>query len=139
MPVVKIDSKFMKKSVLVFALCAVFLANGCTRVENVGYSFNDDASYSSFAHIKSLEYTKSGIVSEIGSPTFVLDEKWYYVGSQRERVAFFLPKITQHHMLEISFDGERASDIRFVSGAGAFSYPQKAKIKLTKPTSYLPQ
>ncbi len=52
---------------------------------------------------------KSAVLQKIGSPTtksMFDDNKWYYVGQQTEKEAFFDPKVTSRHVYEVTFTPE---------------------------------
>ena len=47
---------------------------------------------------------KADVENILGSPSFVIENKWYYVSIQKKQRAFFIPKILEHKALQLTFD-----------------------------------
>ena len=60
--------------------------------------------------IEAGKHSREKVATMLGSPStqagFEKDQIWYYIGKRQESLAFFRPKILEHQVLEIRFDGE---------------------------------
>lgn len=47
----------------------------------------------------------------LGTPSFIIDDDWYYVTTVKQYRAFFTPQIVKHDLYKISFSGEVVNNI----------------------------
>jgi len=90
------------RSLLVVLLALT--AGGC--VSNIDLLGNQPLP-ENLAQIQPGRVTKSDVVALIGSPASVTpfgDEKWYYISSKVETIAFFKPEELERQVLELTFD-----------------------------------
>jgi outer membrane protein assembly factor BamE (lipoprotein component of BamABCDE complex) len=64
----------------------------------------------------------------LGSPSFIVEERWHYATTVKRYRAFFLPKVLKHDIYIISFQGEVVSNVEHV----AESDIQKEKVPTLK-------
>ena len=50
----------------------------------------------------------------LGSPSFVVEEKWHYATTVKKYRAFFLPKVLKHDVYVISFQDDVVSNVEHV-------------------------
>lgn len=77
---------------------------------------------------------KEDVKTLLGSPSFIFDNKWYYVTTIKEYRAFFTPKVLKHDLYEISFSDETVDSINhMVKHDIQMAYVPMYKVKTTKP------
>ncbi len=73
----------------------------------------------------------------IGEPSFIWQEKWYYISTIVKQQAFFTPKIIKHDAYAISFQGDVVSVIEHFDEKDIKHQKIKIqKIKVEKPNLY---
>ncbi|MGF1640480.1 MAG: outer membrane protein assembly factor BamE [Rhodospirillales bacterium] len=73
------------------------------RIDARGYPFDPET----LPQIVPGTHTRDDVAQILGSPstTSVFDaEKWYYVGNHTKTMAFFEPRVTERHVVTITFD-----------------------------------
>ena len=73
----------------------------------------------------------------LGEPSFVWNEKWYYISSTTRQRAFFKPKVEKHNAYAISFHKNIVSQIEhFTKEDIQRAAIKKQKLKIKKPNLY---
>lgn len=73
------------------------------------------------------------VAAVLGSPTTRSnfgEEVWYYVSQRQERVGMFAPKVTEQHVMAISFDSSQV-----VSNVSEFTKEQGKPVQLVSKTT----
>lgn len=114
---------------LKLSFCIVFLFSCTTKVIH-GVIIEEKTLQSVIPNVTRMEDVKN----LFGSPSFIIEDIWYYARTVKNYRAFFIPKVEKHTVYAITFENQTVSKIEHFNENDIQTTPVPTyTIKTTKP------